>query len=319
MKLSIIVPVYKVEQYLDKCIESILAQTFTEYELILVDDGSPDNCGKMCDEWAGKDQRIRVIHKENGGLSDARNAGLDAAQGEYIGFVDSDDYVHPELFERLLRNADLHQADISMCGYVNVYPSGERQRNTDEAVLVWTQEEAIYHILKGKEVSVHAYTKLYRRELFNGVRYQKGVISEDAYIIMDIMDKVRVAVFTPMSLYYYVHRANSINTSAYEKKDLTRIEAHHKNYLYIKEKYPAFEKLAYDRYLAANAYVADKSIMSKTGLKTPEVKACIGILRDNYGKVLSSDYFRARRKILIGIMLVSKGLYRTIIRLFSYR
>ena len=92
-KLSIIVPVYKVEAFLDKCIESILAQTYKEYELILVDDGSPDRCGDMCEEWAKKDKRIRVVHKENGGLSDARNAGIDVAQGDYIGFVDSDDYI----------------------------------------------------------------------------------------------------------------------------------------------------------------------------------------------------------------------------------
>ena len=160
---------------------------------------------------------------------------------------------------------------------------------------------------------------MYRRELFDGVRYKKGVISEDAYIIMDIMDQVRTAVFTPYGLYYYVHREQSINTSAYEKKDISRIEGHYKNYQYIKKKFPALAELAYDRYLASNAFVADKAIMSKTGVDEPEVQNCIRILRENYGKVLRSQYFRARRKALIGIMLVSKGAYRAIIKLFKAR
>ena len=101
-KLSVIVPIYNVEAYLRRCVDSILAQTFTDYELILVDDGSPDNCGEICEEYAGTDDRIRVIHKENGGLSDARNAGLDVATGAYVGFVDSDDYIHPNMYQRLI-------------------------------------------------------------------------------------------------------------------------------------------------------------------------------------------------------------------------
>ena len=99
--ISIVIPVYKAEQYLDQCISSVVNQSYRNLEIILVDDGSPDQCGKLCDEWAEKDKRIRVIHKENGGLSDARNAGLDIASGEYIGFVDSDDFVHPEMYQRL--------------------------------------------------------------------------------------------------------------------------------------------------------------------------------------------------------------------------
>lgn len=132
MKLSIIVPVYKVEQYLDKCVESILAQTFTDYEIILVDDGSPDNCGQMCREWERRDGRIRTIHKENGGLSDARNAGIDIAKGDYIGFVDSDDYIKPDMFEVLVANLERNNADISMCGYMDVYANGVRKKTLIE-------------------------------------------------------------------------------------------------------------------------------------------------------------------------------------------
>ena len=119
-KISIIVPVYNVEKYLEKCVRSILAQTFTDFELILVDDGSPDSSGAMCDQFAEQDQRVKVIHKENGGLSDARNAGIEIATGEYLGFVDSDDYIADDMYELLYTNI-VKDADLSICGIYDVY------------------------------------------------------------------------------------------------------------------------------------------------------------------------------------------------------
>lgn len=126
-ELSIIVPVYKVEQYLPKCINSILAQTFSDFELILIDDGSPDRCGEICDEYAEKDERVIVIHQENKGVSAARNAGLDIVRGEYIGFVDSDDWIEPEMYERMMATASNNHADVAICGC--------KQRTEDGAVI----------------------------------------------------------------------------------------------------------------------------------------------------------------------------------------
>ena len=125
-KISIIVPVYKVEPYIHKCIDSILNQTFKEFELILVDDGSPDNCGNICDEYAKKDNRVRVIHKENGGISSARNIGLDVSNGEYIGFVDSDDYIKLDMYERLYNSCKVNNADISIIGTIEVDENGKK-------------------------------------------------------------------------------------------------------------------------------------------------------------------------------------------------
>ena len=314
MKLSIIVPVYKVEEYLDKCVKSILAQTFTDYELILVDDGSPDRCGELCEQWKAKDKRIKVIHKKNGGLSDARNAGIDICKGDYIGFVDSDDYISPKMFEILVRNMEKYHADISMCGYANVYATGVRKKSTDTSVEVMTQEQAIHKILIGKELSVHAYTKLYKRSLFEHVRYPFGKISEDAYVIMDIMDQVKTAVFTPCSLYYYVHREDSINTSRFNKKDMTRIEAHKRNYEYISKKHPALKKLAYERYLGAVAFVANKIAMSGETYQDPDVDGIFSTLRQNYGKIVKAEYFSKKRKMLLTLLLCSKPLYRAFLR-----
>lgn len=314
MKLSIVVPIYKVEQFLNKCVESILAQTFTDFELILVDDGSPDGCGQMCDDWAQKDVRIRVVHKENGGLSDARNAGIDIAQGDYIGLVDSDDYIKPDMFEVLVGNLEANNADISMCGYADVYADGIRKESRDRKVYVWDQQEAIHQILMGKLLSVHAWVKLYKRELFEHVRYPKGKISEDAYIIMDLLDQVETAVFTPYSAYYYVHRGDSINTSKYREIDLTRIEAHEKNYKYVCRNVPQYQKLGYERYLGAVAFVGSKMALSGVKETNPDCKRVFLTLRKNILKIVSGEYFSRKRKLSISVMVISKKIYAAVFR-----
>lgn len=315
MKLSIIVPVYKVEPYLDKCVQSILNQTFRDFELILVDDGSPDRCGEMCDDWAKRDTRIKVLHKQNGGLSDARNAGIDIAQGVYIGFVDSDDYIKPDMFEVLVTNLENCHADISICGYVDVYANGEKHESLCRDQFVWNKEDVIENVLGGKLLSVHAGTKLYRRELFQEVRYPVGKISEDAYIIMDILDQVGLAVFTPYSAYYYVHRDGSINTSTYKVSDNTRVEGHYKNYQYIKENFPRLKLLAYDRWLGAIAYVAHK--MAFSGIKESESedgRKFFTILRKNIFRIYRSHYFSGKRKLSVTLLVMNKDLYRFMIR-----
>lgn len=311
MKLSIIVPVYKVEQFLDKCIESILAQTFTDFELILVDDGSPDNCGKMCDVWSTKDKRIKVIHKENGGLSDARNAGIDIAQGDYIGLVDSDDYIKHDMFEVLLSNLEKYNADISMCGYVDVYADGVRKVNANRNVYEWGQEEAIHQILLGKLLSVHAVTKLYKRQLFDNVRYPVGKVSEDAYVIMDIMAQVKNAVFTPYSAYCYVHRGNSINTSKYREIDLTRIEAHEKNYRFIIDNYPQYGAIAYDRWIGSIAFVGHKMVLSNIQKSDSKYyEQVFSVLRKNIFRIYKSSYFSRKRKSSITLLILNKKVYK---------
>ena len=193
--ISIIVPVYNVEKYLPECIESILAQTFTDFELILVEDGSPDGCPALCDAAAEKDGRIRVIHQKNGGLSAARNAGLDIARGEWIGFVDSDDYIAPEMYEKLYRAVQQTGADLALCDYAKVDEAGVPCVQTHVAV---PQKS-----LTGRELLQKAYwttvqiawNKLYRRDIF---------------VIPEICLNTQKAVVIPDVLYYYVQRGDSI-------------------------------------------------------------------------------------------------------------
>ena len=220
--LSIIVPVYDVERYLPKCIDSILAQTFTDFELILVEDGSPDNCPALCDAAAAKDARIRVIHQKNGGLSAARNAGLDAARGAWIGFVDSDDYIAPEMYEVLYQAVQSTGADLALCDYAEVDEAGVPCQSMH--VSLSEGELTGQELLKrasGLMVQL-AWNKLYRRAIFTQLRYPEGKLNEDLFLIPEVCLQIQKAVVVPKALYYYVQRGGSIMN---ESKTLRHYDA----------------------------------------------------------------------------------------------
>ncbi len=209
--LSIIVPVYDVENYLQKCIDSILAQTFTDFELILVDDGSPDNCPALCDTAAAKDARVRVIHQKNGGLSAARNAGLDVARGEWIGFVDSDDYIAPEMYEKLYRAVQQTGADFALCDFAEVDEAGAPSNARTHGVItqqIFTERELLQSAYL--TMMLVAWNKLYRRAIFAQLRYPVGKLNEDIFVSPDICLQAQKAVVVPEALYYYVQRSGSI-------------------------------------------------------------------------------------------------------------
>ena len=212
-KISIIVPVYRVEKYLDRCIESLVNQKYKNIEIILVDDGSPDNCPKMCDEWAKKDSRIKVIHKENGGLSDARNYGLNIATGDYIGFVDSDDFVSVEMYKTLIELLESNDADISICQYAKFSKGSIPAFTNEEKIHIFRDSnETLNHLFCGNIPVVNAvWNKLYKKELFDGIRFPVGLIFEDRFITHKIILKSRKSVVIMSKLYgYLVNREESI-------------------------------------------------------------------------------------------------------------
>ena len=164
--ISVIVPVYKVEAYLDRCVQSIVDQTYRNLEIILVDDGSPDNCGAMCDAWVEKDSRVRVIHKENGGLSDARNVGMAAASGEYLGFIDSDDYIAPEMYQVLWERIAADRSDMAACGVEMVFEDGTSPRRmTSGGSCVLDKHSAMETIVRETWLKQPVWYKLYRTDL----------------------------------------------------------------------------------------------------------------------------------------------------------
>ena len=220
--LSIIVPVYNVENHLPKCIDSILAQTFTDFELILVEDGSPDGCPALCDAAAAKDARVRVIHQKNGGLSAARNAGLDVARGAWIGFVDSDDYIAPEMYEALYQAVQSTGADLALCDYAEVDEMGAPCQSMH--IRLEKKDFTGRELLKNATDTMiqPAWNKLYRRAVFTQLRYPEGKLNEDLFLIPEVCLQIQKAVVVPKALYYYVQRGGSIMN---ESKTLRHFDA----------------------------------------------------------------------------------------------
>lgn len=205
--ISVIVPVYNVERYLEKCIASICAQTFTELQIILVDDGATDRSGSICDEWALKDSRIRVIHKENGGLSDARNAGIEVASGAWYMFIDSDDTITPDTIERLYLAAAQHQCEMAVCNMVRIYDDG-----ATESFYAPVSELTIWEGQKRFETlkQPSACNKLFQADLFQNVRFPKGKFYEDTFVYHILAHRASRIVLTGHEGYYYLSRRESI-------------------------------------------------------------------------------------------------------------
>ena len=206
-KISIIVPIYKVEQYLHRCVDSILAQTFTDFECILVDDGSPDNCGAICDEYAKKDKRIRVIHKPNGGLSDARNAGIDIAKGEFLGLVDSDDWIHPQMYEILYKGIVENNVKLSVCAYEETDLEKEFEHISEPKFEVC---RGMDFLISNNVTAVVAWNKLYHRSLFEDIRYPVGKLHEDEFTTYKILYKAGSITYCCEKLYMYFINNNGI-------------------------------------------------------------------------------------------------------------
>lgn len=244
-KVSIIVPVYKVEPYLDKCISSIVNQTYTNLEIILVDDGSPDQCPQMCDAWAEKDARIRVIHKKNGGLSDARNAGMAVATGEYIAFVDSDDWIAPDLYTHLYRRLTEDHSDISACGVQMVWEDGTPPRIlTRMGNHVLSKEEAMQAIIEESWLKQPVWYKLYKTNLIKDILFPVGKYHEDVFWSYQAVDKANKVSVSDYIGYYYLQRNDSIMGEEYSLRRLDAVEAKVQRHAYIKENFPELENLS---------------------------------------------------------------------------
>lgn len=233
--ISIIIPVYKVEKYLEKCIQSVINQTYENLQIILVDDGSPDNCGKICDEYAKKDHRIEVIHKSNGGLSDARNKGLEIAKGEYIGFVDSDDYIEADMYEVLYNLLKQYNADVSICNFYTVSQEKIAIKNADNGIKEYTRIEILKEILLDNNIQSYAWNKLYKKDLFDEIKYPVGKKYEDIGTTFYLLEKCNKVVVTGKPEYYYINRQGSIVNNVTESTITDYIELIMQRYDYIEE------------------------------------------------------------------------------------
>lgn len=226
-KVSIILPVYNVENYLDRCFASICNQSYKDFEVLVVDDGSTDSSGDICEHWAKQDDRIAVLHKQNGGLSDARNVGINVARGEYITCIDSDDYVTEDYIETLINLFRLDPA-CKMVGaghYISRSSGNTIDYHSDREITVFTRREAFENVLYHGMVNVSAWAKMYHRSLFEKIRYPKGHLYEDTYIFGDLLNLTPSYIFSSKPVYYYCKREDSIVSGGYSSNRLEFIDS----------------------------------------------------------------------------------------------
>ena len=222
--ISIIVPVYGVEKYLPACIDSLLAQTYENLEIILVDDGSPDSSGKICDAYAEKDARVKVVHKPNGGVSSARNAGLDVASGELIGFVDSDDTVCPTMYEEMYSELSRTDSDVAICKMRRVKSEKDCAPPSDENLerVEMTREQAIAEMIIVRAFSGSLCNKLFKAELLRGVRLDENIYAaEDLLFAVEALLRAKKAYYFSKELYYYFTREGSATQMSFSEKHIT--------------------------------------------------------------------------------------------------
>ncbi len=308
MLISVIVPVYKVEKYLSACVDSILAQTHKELEIILVDDGSPDNCGVMCDEYARKDSRVRVIHKENGGLSDARNAGLAVCRGDYIGFVDSDDYIAPDMYETLAAFAEKEDLDVAACGFTNVWPDHEEPAVYMAPMVLTKPDEMIYEIWANpKRITAAAvWCRIYRASRYKDLLFEKGRYMEDQYYNLPCIERARRFGLMGEQKYFYRHREGSI-TDIRERGQKTDdiIEAAERNLAYIREHYP--HSIPVGEYVLWGSYRT--IIFFLIERDTAYCKELARLLRKDIGKIWRNPFFSFREKVNFSLIAADVNLF----------
>ena len=312
--ISVIVPIYKVEPYLSKCIDSIRNSTLQDMEIILVDDGSPDRCGQICDEYAAIDSRIRVIHKENGGLSSARNAGLDIARGELIGFVDSDDWIEPDMYEFLYNNLVKEDADISVCGILNHRGKSVNPLGDPSISAVASGHDAMQIYLMNGTIGNATWNKLYRRKMYSQVRFPVGRIFEDGFIMPSLIDSASRVVYDLTPKYHYLRRADSLSAQYYrpELRDYVDVFAH--IYSYVRERYPDLSEQARAYYVWAHFYVLDAMILHDGPVDLQDKKKYIHYLRKNVSAVLRHPVLTKARKISMLALCIHESLYEAIIK-----
>lgn len=237
--ISVIVPIYNVEKYLDRCVDSIINQTYKNLEIILVDDGSPDNCPKMCDDYAKIDNRIKVVHKENGGLSDARNVGMKVATGEYVSFIDSDDYISLDFYETLLQTMIDNDSDIVECGVVKFYEDNNFDEYSDDLkVTNYDTLDGLEGLINENPFKQHVWNKLYKSNIALDIPYAVGKLNEDEFWTYQIFGKAKKFTRINKTMYYYFQRGSSIMGNGYNIRRLDALEGKMNRQAYIEKNFP---------------------------------------------------------------------------------
>ena len=302
--ISIIVPVYKTEQYLDRCVESIVSQTYKNLEIILVDDDSPDNCPQMCDAWAEKDNRIKVLHIENKGVANARNQGLDIATGNFIGFVDSDDYIEPDMFETLLNNLTDNNADISLCGYqIN------EEENAVANLRMVTPLDAMKLICMGDYKYGVLWNKLYKKDLIKHIKMPDFVCCEDLIFNYYVFKNAQSIVECDSKLYHYFQNDES---TVHSKFGIGAFDAVKSKEIMVEEQQgTSLEEYAV-RGLVSSCFVVLSGVI-QSGKCSDKYDDLRNLILKHRQDIYSSDLYTKKDKIKTFILSISPKLYNRFI------
>ena len=299
-------PVYKVEQYLAKCLISIKEQTFCNFEAILVDDGSPDNCGKICDAFADTDNRFRVIHQVNGGLSNARNSGLAIARGQYIGFVDSDDYIAPDMYEKLYKEIVKNDADIAICNHFRVEQGKIFPRNSFEKNKTLTMRETI-HLLAEDCLTSYIWCKLYKKELFEEVKFIEGYNFEDLAILHELVHRAKKIAYLHECLYYYFINPNGLVANLTTKNEYDHFIAWYRRMIFLQEYYPDIAELTYNSFINSGARAYWLCLYRKKRGLSQKAR---NLLKKESAKLFHSSIVRTKNKIRLLEVMMGINMYK---------
>lgn len=298
--------------YLKKCVDSILSQSFRDFELILVNDGSPDKCGEICEYYKELDPRVTVIHKQNGGLSDARNYGIEIAKGRYIGFVDSDDWIEPDMYESLYRLITEHQADIAVCGHYEVLDDVRLPKDFTHKVNVYNNEEALDKLLEDTEIKNLAWDKLYKAELFHNVRYPVGKYFEDIFTTYKLFLQAGKTVSLDSPKYLYLKRGDSITGEMNNKKYYDRFCASLELYETIQDKnYPKSKEISLARTVTEGIELCNYQLITKdTAVNKAYLVELGGFLSKHLKQVVRNKIIRTEMKVASVLILTSSNIYK---------
>lgn len=310
--ITVIIPIYNVESYLRKCIDSVINQTMQEIEIILVDDGSTDSSPQICDEYALKDDRIKVIHKINGGLSDARNVGIDIARGIYLTFVDSDDWIDKNFCKYLYTLAKEKNADIVQCNFTKVYEEDIHiELELDVKEVMYSGVEAL-NLLYGEEETrtVIACGKIYKKKLFEQIRFPKGKIHEDEFTTYKLIHKANKVIDTNLQLYYYLQRQGSITKTKFTESRMHALEAYKERIQYFEQhKLDILVKKTQGKLCTLLKYLYLKALKSDIHNKKKLIKVISRELKRNFWCFIKNPYITHKGKITFILCLLNKNIF----------
>lgn len=310
--ITIVVPIFNVEKYLRRCLNSIIEQTYKNLEIILVDDGSTDDSPIICDEYKKKDNRITVIHKKNGGLSEARNTGINIAKGKYIGFVDSDDWIEIDMYEKMYKKMIEENADIAICGRVVEYSNRTSKKWYNENYMIMNNIDAIVALDSFKSFDMAAWDKLYKTELFSNIKYPVGKKCEDCYVTYRLFDKCDKIIYIPECFYHYFQREGSITKS--KKVNMDYVYGSVEQLKYIEKNHPEIIDTAKMNVAFSNNalfhYMIENNINDEKTRKQLHRNA------NKYRKeVFKNKNINMKKKIKFAIFIFTPNIYKFLIKI----